>query len=60
MIEQQEKRGAGRPSKTERKQRINVTFSSDTLAALEERIPEGKRSEFIERLVRREFGLEVK
>lgn len=57
MSEQQEKRGAGRPSKPDRKQRINVTLSPDTLRELEARIPEKQRSAFIEKLVRREFGL---
>ena len=55
---EQEKRGAGRPSRQEiRKQRINVTLSPDTLAELEDRIPEKQRSAFIERLIRREFGM---
>ena len=54
---EQEKRGVGRPSKPARKQRINVTLSPDTLAELETRIPDKQRSAFIERLVRREFGM---
>jgi hypothetical protein len=57
VSEQQEKRGAGRPSNPNRKQRINVTFSPDTLRELEARIPEKQRSAFIEKLVRREFEM---
>lgn len=41
----------------QRKQRINVTFSPDTLAKLEVEIPEKQRSAFIEKLVRRELGM---
>jgi hypothetical protein len=56
-MEQRDNKGAGRPSKPDRKQRINVTFSPDTLAELEARIPEKQRSAFIENLIRREFGM---
>lgn len=56
---QEEKRGAGRPSKPDRKQRINVTFSPDTLAELEARIPEKQRSAYIERLIRKDLGMNV-
>ena len=57
MEQKQETRAVGRPSKPDRKQRINVTFSPETLAELEIRIPLKQRSSFIEKLVRREFGL---
>jgi len=57
MSEEQEKRGAGRPSNPHRKQRINVTLSPSTLEELETRIPEKQRSAFIEKLIRREFQM---
>lgn len=47
----------GRPPKPNRKQRINVTFSPDTLAELEARIPEKQRSAYIEKLVRKDLGM---
>jgi hypothetical protein len=52
-----EQKSAGRPANPNRKQRINVTFSPDTLAELESRIPEKQRSEHIEALVRKDLGL---
>ncbi len=57
MEQKQETRAAGRPSKPDRKQRINVTLSPETLVELEMRVPLKQRSSFIEMLVRREFGL---
>lgn len=57
MEQKQETRAIGRPSKADRKQRINVTFLPETLAELESRIPLKQRSSFIEKLVRRELGL---
>jgi hypothetical protein len=45
---QQERRGVGRPSKPNRKQRINVTMSPETLQDIEEHIPEKQRSLHIE------------
>lgn len=50
-------RGAGRPPNQNRKQRINVTLSPDTLAELEARIPEKQRSAYIERLVRKDLRM---
>jgi metal-responsive CopG/Arc/MetJ family transcriptional regulator len=58
-MQDQEKQGAGRPRKTDRKQRINVTLSPDTLQALEESVPLKQRSALIEKLIRRELGLEA-
>lgn len=60
MSEQQEKRGAGRPSNPGRKQRVNVSLSPDTLQALEDRVPLKQRSALIEKLIRRELGLEAR
>ncbi len=57
-MDQRETRGAGRPSKPDRKLRINVTLYPDTLKELEQRIPEKQRSAFIENLIRREFGMD--
>ncbi len=45
---QQERRAVGRPSKPNRKQRINVTMSPETLQDIEEHIPEKQRSLHIE------------
>jgi hypothetical protein len=41
----------------ERKQRINVTLSPETLKALEEKVPEKQRSPYIEEIVRKDLGL---
>ncbi len=59
-MNQEEKRGVVRPSKPARKLRINVTMSPDTLHELEIRIPEKQRSAYIEKLIRRDFGMESK
>jgi hypothetical protein len=56
-MQKKEKRGVGRPSNPNRKQRINVTFHPTTLAELEARIPEKQRSTYIEQLVRTDLGL---
>ena len=56
-MSKQEKRGVGRPSNPNRKQRINVTFYPTTLAELEARVPEKQRSAYIEGLVRADLGL---
>ena len=53
----EKKRGVGRPSNPNRKQRINVTFHPTTLAELEARVPEKQRSAYIEQLVRADLGL---
>ncbi len=50
-MNEQTKRRAGRPSKPDRKQRINVTLSPDTLHDLETHIPEKQRSAHIEHLL---------
>jgi metal-responsive CopG/Arc/MetJ family transcriptional regulator len=55
---EQEKRGPGRPLYPGRKQRINVTLSPDTLQELEDKVPLKQRSALIEKLIRRELGLE--
>jgi len=57
VSDDQEKRGVGRPSNPNRKQRINVTFHPTTLAELEARVPEKQRSAYMERLVRTDLGL---
>lgn len=59
-MQEQTTRSAGRPPKTDRKQRINVTLSPDTLQELEERVPLKQRSALIEKLIRRELGLEAR
>jgi metal-responsive CopG/Arc/MetJ family transcriptional regulator len=56
-MNESEKRPVGRPSKPDRKQRINVTLSPETLAALEEKVALKQRSAFIEQLIRQALGL---
>jgi len=48
----------GRPTKPDRKQRINVTLSPDTLYELETQIPTKQRSAYIEKLIRKDLKLE--
>lgn len=55
---EEHKRGVGRPKKPDRKQRINVTLSPDTLHELEVRIPEKQRSAYIEKLIRKDLKSE--
>ena len=54
-----EKRGVGRPSNPNRKQRINVTLSPETLYELEQCVPLKGRSAYIERLIRKDLRMEV-
>jgi len=59
IMGQQEQRDVGRPTKPDRRQRINVTLSPETLDVLELRIPFKQRSAYIERLIRQDLGLSV-
>ena len=49
--------GASKKLESDRKKRINIMLSPDTLAELEARIPEKQRSAFIENLIRHEFSM---
>lgn len=46
--------------KKPRQTRINVTMGEDTRDELLNRVPEKKRSEFIESLIRKELGMEAR
>lgn len=56
-MRQQAKQSVGRPSNPNRKQRVNISLFPETLIALEAKIPEKQRSEYVERLIRRDLGL---
>ena len=58
-MERQERKGVGRPPKPDRRQRINVTLSPETLGTLEQRIPLKQRSAYVERLIRKDLGLSI-
>ena len=56
-MEQQEKRGAGRPSKSEEELmvRVNVTLPLAIARELRQRVPEKQRSKLIARLLQEHF-----